>query len=112
MQKTLFIAATLSLGFVIAPAMGGDMNQPQDHRSTINQQQHNQVGQPIDNRIDSEVKQNQSNTPVNPPTTRPLPVTPPSRSLMTPEPPTATDAGESTNSAENRPCPAGRILFG
>lgn len=65
----------------------GDMNQPQDHRSTINQQQHNQVGQPIDNRIDSEVKQNQSNTPVNPPTTRPLPVTPPSRSLMTPEPP-------------------------
>lgn len=87
MHKTLFIAATLSLGFVTAPAMAGDMNQPQDHRSTINQQQHNQVGQPIDNRIDSEVKQNQSNTPVNPPTTRSLPVTPPSRSLMTPEPP-------------------------
>lgn len=87
MFKKLFLSATVSVVFAATSALAEDLNQPQDHRSTINQQQNNQVGQPIDNRIDSEIKQNQSATPLNPPPTRPLPATPPSRSIMTPEPP-------------------------
>ncbi|WP_417549132.1 hypothetical protein [Methylophaga sp.] len=88
MFKTLFLTATVSTVFAVNPVMAEDLNQPQDHRSTINQQQHNQVGQPIDNRIDSQIRQqNESSTIVTPPTTQPLPTTPPSRSVMTPEPP-------------------------
>ena len=67
--------------------MAEDLNQPQDHRSTINQKLESQVGHPIDNRIDSQIKQNQQNTTVNPPETEPLPTTPPSRSVITSEPP-------------------------
>ncbi len=87
MYKKLIFSATISTLFAVTSVMAEDLNQPQDHRSTINQQQNNQVGQPIDNRVDSEVKQNQSITPVTPPSTRPLPSTPPSRTIMTPEPP-------------------------
>jgi len=87
MYKKLFLSATVSAFFTVTSVMADDLNQPQDHRSTINQQQDNQVGQPIDNRVDSQVKQNQSNTTVNPPATPPLPATPPSRSVITPEPP-------------------------
>lgn len=87
MFNKLFLSAIVSAVFVTAPALAEDLNQPQDHRSTINQQQHNQVGQPIDNRIDSQIKQNDSATIVNPPATQPLPANPPSRSVMTPEPP-------------------------
>lgn len=87
MYKKLFLSATLSALFAGTPVMAEDLNQPQDHHSTINQQQNNQVGQPIDNRIDSEVREHQSNTPPNPPETQPLPATPPSRSVITPETP-------------------------
>ncbi|ASF49167.1 hypothetical protein [Methylophaga nitratireducenticrescens] len=87
MPNKLFLSVTVSMLFAATTAIAEDLNQPQDHRSTINQQQNNQVGQPIDSRIDSEIKQNRSATPIIPPTTQPLPVTPPSRTIMTPEPP-------------------------
>lgn len=87
MYKKLFLSATVSAFLTVTPVMAEDLNQPQDHRSTINQKQENQVGQPIDNRVDSQIKQNQQNRPVNPPETEPLPTTPPSRSVITPEPP-------------------------
>lgn len=87
MFKKLFVSAAVSAIYFATPVIAEDLNQPQDHRSTINQQQSNQVGQPIDNRVDSEIRQNQSNTPITPQTTQPLPATPPSRSVMTPEPP-------------------------
>lgn len=87
MFKKLFVPLAISALYFAGPVMAEDLNQPQDHRSTINQQQSNQVGQPIDNRIDSEIKQNQANTPITPQNPQPLPATPPSRSVMTPEPP-------------------------
>src|SRR5690554_3110703 len=88
MFKTVLLSTAVSAVFTIAPALADqNMNQPQDHRSTINQQQHNQVGQPIDNRIDAQIRQNESVTPITPPTTQPMSVTPSSRSVMTPEPP-------------------------
>lgn len=87
MYKKLFLSATVSALLTVTPVMAEDLNQPQDHSSTINQKQENQVGQPIDNRVDSQIKQNQQNTTVNPPETEPLPTTPPSRSVITPEPP-------------------------
>lgn len=87
MYKKLFLSATVSAFLTVTSVMAEDLNQPQDHRSTINQKQESQVGQPIDNRIDSQIKQNQQNTIVNPPETEPLPTTPPSRSVIRPEPP-------------------------
>jgi len=87
MYKKLFLSATVSAFLTVTSVMAEDLNQPQDHRSTINQKLESQVGHPIDNRIDSQIKQNQQNTTVNPPETEPLPTTPPSRSVITPEPP-------------------------
>ncbi|MBL1457229.1 MAG: hypothetical protein COA34_005095 [Methylophaga sp.] len=86
MYKKLFLSATVSAFLTVTSVMAEDLNQPQDHRSTINQKLESQVGHPIDNRIDSQIKQNQQNTTVNPPETEPLPTTPPSRSVITPEP--------------------------
>jgi hypothetical protein len=87
MYKKLFLSATVSAFLTVTSVMAEDLNQPQDHRSTINQKLESQVGHPIDNRIDSQIKQNQQNTTVNPPETEPLPTTPPSRSVITSEPP-------------------------
>ncbi|WP_292756499.1 hypothetical protein [Methylophaga sp. UBA2689] len=87
MYKKLFLSATVSAFLTVTSVMAEDLNHPQDNRSTINQKLESQVGQPIDNRIDSQIKQNQQNTTVNPPETEPLPTTPPSRSVITPEPP-------------------------
>lgn len=87
MYKKLFLSAIVSAFLTVTSVMAEDLNQPQDHRSTINQKLESQVGHPIDNRIDSQIKQNQQNTTVNPPETEPLPTTPPSRSVITPEPP-------------------------
>lgn len=86
MHKKLFLSASVSALLTVTSVMAEDLNQPQDHRSNINQKQENQVGKPIDNRVDSQIKQNQQNTTVNPPETEPLPTTPPSRSVITPEP--------------------------
>lgn len=88
MFKTILIYTSMSAVFVATPALANqNNNQPQDHRSTINQQQHNQVGQPIDNRIDAQIRQNDNVTPVTPPATRSLPTAPSSSPGMTPEPP-------------------------
>ena len=67
MYKKLFLSATVSAFLTVTSVMAEDLNQPQDHRSTINQKLESQVGHPIDNRIDSQIKQNQQNTTVNPP---------------------------------------------
>lgn len=87
MFKMLVVSVAVSAFCVMTPVLAEDLNQPQDHRSTINQQQSNQVGQPIDNRIDSEIRLNQSATPITPSTTLSLPRSFAPRSSMTPEPP-------------------------
>lgn len=90
MFKTLLIYTSLSAVFAATPVLANqNSNQPQDHRSTINQQQQNQVGQPIDNRIDAQIRQNDNVTPITPSTTRSLPEMSSPRSGMTPEPPPA-----------------------
>lgn len=88
MFKTVLIYTSMSAVFIATPVLANqNNNQLQDHRSTINQQQHNQIGQPIDNRIDAQIRQNDNVTPVTPPATRSLPAMPSSRPGMTPAPP-------------------------
>lgn len=79
MFKKLFLSATVSLVFTATSVFADDLNQLQEHRSTINQQQNNQLVQPLDNQVASEIKQNQSATPINPPATQLLLATPPTR---------------------------------